>query len=253
VKFTSSLGRIDVEMRTSAGEATVVVRDTGMGIRREFLPHVFERFRQADSSHARRHGGLGLGLAIVRHLAEAHGGSVGVDSPGEGQGASFVVRLPARATHRVMPPADVMDPPRVARLAGLRILVVDDERDARDFLGALVALHGAEVEVAASVGEALDVMASWRPNILLADLGLPDRDGYALIEAVRALEPSLGSIPAVAVTAYAGMRERVRAFEAGYGWHVAKPVDPDQLLTVVCAAARTLQGDSNDTLQASRP
>ena len=240
VKFTPPHGRIDVVLTTNDGAAQIIVRDTGAGIRPEFLPYVFERFRQADSTRSRKHGGLGLGLAIVRHLAEAHGGSVAVDSAGENQGATFTVRLPMRAVRHTPQPVDATAQRTDATLAGLRILVVDDERDARDFLAALLNMHGATVELASSAGEALGVMAAGRIDLLLADLGLPDRDGYSLIEAIRTLAPEFGgAVPAVAVTAYAGLRERTRALEAGYGWHVAKPVDPDQLLTVVAAAVQS--------------
>ena len=241
VRFTPPRGSIDVEMRLSDSNAgvDVVVRDTGVGIGPEFLPHVFERFRQADGSHSRKHGGLGLGLAIVRHLAEAHGGAVAVDSQGEGLGATFTVHLPVNGVHHTVHPSDGASEKRGSALANLTILVVDDERDAREFLAALLSLHGATVEVAASAGEALGIMATTHIDVLLADLGLPGRDGYSLIQAIRSLDPDRGgNVPAVAVTAYAGLRERSRAFELGYGWHVAKPVDPEQLLTVVSAAAR---------------
>ncbi len=240
VKFTPAHGGIDVEMRPVDAGIEVAVRDTGLGIGRDFLHHVFERFRQADSSHSRRHGGLGLGLAIVRHLVEAHGGTVGVDSPGEGQGATFTVRLPVRSVRGPQRPSTGAEPRHGAALSGLHVLVLDDERDAREFLAALLLIHGAEVDIASSAGEALGIIANRRVDVLLADLGLPDRDGYALIQAIRSLDPAMGgAVPAVAVTAYAGLRERARAFEAGYGWHVAKPVDPDQLLSVVVAAAKS--------------
>jgi CheY-like chemotaxis protein len=227
-------------MRAVDAGIEVAVRDTGLGIGRDFLHHVFERFRQADSSHSRRHGGLGLGLAIVRHLVEAHGGAVGVDSPGEGQGATFTVRLPIRSVRRPPRVLSGAEPRLGAALSGLHVLVVDDERDAREFLAALLLMHGAEIDIASSAGEALGIIANRQVDVLLADLGLPDRDGYALIQAIRSLDPGQGgAVPAVAVTAYAGLRERARAFEAGYGWHVAKPVDPDQLLSVVVAAAKS--------------
>src|SRR6185503_17380129 len=179
VKFTPSGGAIEVELKAAADGADIEVRDTGAGIPRDFLGHVFERFRQADSSHSRRHGGLGLGLAIVRHLVEAHGGSVGVDSPGEGLGAKFTVRLPVRSVRRAAraPAVDSTSP--AMRLTGVHVLIVDDERDAREFLAALLSMHGAVVEVAASAGEALGLISSRRVDVLLGDLGLPGRDGYA--------------------------------------------------------------------------
>jgi CheY-like chemotaxis protein len=207
---------------------------------REFLAHAFERFRQADSSHSRKHGGLGLGLAIVRHLVEAHGGTVAVDSKGEGLGATFTVNFPIHSMGGTLRPTGGTVDERGSTLSGLTILVVDDERDAREFLAALLSLHGANVEIAATAGEALGIIAGRHVDVLLADLGLPGRDGYSLIHAIRSLDSEHGgAVPAVAVTAYAGLREQTRAFEAGYGWHVAKPVDPDQLLGVVTAAARS--------------
>jgi PAS domain S-box-containing protein len=242
VKFTPARGSIEVELRSADDGAgvEVLVHDTGVGINRDFLGHVFERFRQADSSHSRKHGGLGLGLAIVRHLVEAHGGTVAVDSPGEGLGTTFTVHFPTHAARPLPRPVAGPAEERGTTLAGLTILVVDDERDAREFLAALLSLHGARVELASSAGEALGVMANHHIDVLLADLGLPGRDGYSLLQAIRSLDPEHGgAVPAVAVTAYAGLRERNRAFEVGYGWHVAKPVDPDQLLSVVTAAARS--------------
>ena len=251
VKFTPARGRIDVELRLPPGEAEVIVRDTGLGIRQEFLAHVFERFRQADSSHSRQHGGLGLGLAIARHLVEAHGGSITVDSTGEHQGATFTVRLPAHVVHEAAHAQQTAQLQRGTTLKGLQILVVDDERDAREFLGALLRVHGADVELAASAGEALGRLTSRHVDVLLADVGLPDQDGYALIQAIRSMTTATGSVPAVAVTAYAGLRERARAFEAGYGWHVAKPIDPDQLLAIVATAARSRERPSAPDLAPS--
>jgi len=238
VKFTPKGGRVEIELRTSDAGASVVVTDTGQGIRQDFLRHVFERFRQADGSAARRHGGLGLGLAIVRHLTEAHGGSVSAESPGEGLGATFTVHLPVREI-RTRPKTSQTPEPRGTALAGLRVLLVDDEADTRDVLRVLLEVQGANVTAASSAGEALDLLRRQPTDVLLADIGMPEQDGYALIEAVRALSTSEAIVPAVAVTAYVSSRDRARAFKAGYGWHVAKPVDPDQLIAVVSAAARS--------------
>jgi CheY-like chemotaxis protein len=236
VKFTPRGGRIEIGLRATDTSASVVVTDTGQGIGRDFLRHVFERFRQADSTASRRHGGLGLGLAIVRHLTEAHGGSVAAESPGEGLGATFTVQLPVREV-RAREKAVQRREPRGTALAGLRVLLVDDEADTRDVLRVLLEVQGAGVSVASSAGEALDLLRREPPDVLLADIGMPEQDGYALIEAVRAMSSPQGSIPAVAVTAYVSSRDRARAFKAGYGWHVAKPVDPDQLVAVISAAA----------------
>ena len=236
VKFTPRGGRIRVTVNVQDQTADVIVEDTGQGMAPDFLSHAFERFRQADSTASRRHGGLGLGLAIVRHLTEAHGGTVTAASPGEGQGATFTVRLPVRALTDGAGPAPTGVPTSTA-LSGLRILVVDDEPDAREFLRLLLDAHGATVTLAASAGEALDVLAREPVDALLADLGMPDRDGYSLIEAARTLRQAGGTMPpAIAVTAYAGVRERDRAIAAGYGWHVTKPVDAGQLVSVISAA-----------------
>jgi PAS domain S-box-containing protein len=240
VKFTPKGGQVQIELRHTDLSASVVVRDTGQGIRADFLRHVFERFRQADSTASRRHGGLGLGLAIVRHLTEAHGGSVAAESDGEGCGATFTVYLPVRAIRGRVDYASGMRDARSTALSELRILLVDDEPDTREVMRVILEIEGADVTTAASAGEALSILARRRVDVLLADIGMPGQDGYSLMEAVRALpRDGAGSTPAVAVTAYVSTRDRERAFEAGYGWHVAKPVDPEQLVAVVSTAARS--------------
>jgi CheY-like chemotaxis protein len=245
VKFTPKHGRIDVELLHSDSSASVTVTDSGQGIPGDFLQHVFERFRQADSTTSRRHGGLGLGLAIVRHLTEAHGGSVSAESAGEGLGSTFTVHLPVQVVRRRVD-VTVAEEPAGTALAGLQVLLVDDEPDTRDVLRMLLELQGAHVSTASSAGEALDFLRRRAVDVLLADIGMPGQDGYALIEAVRALQTPEATIPAIAVTAYVSSRDRARAFDAGYGWHLAKPVDPDQLVAVVSAAAL-----SNKSAQAS--
>lgn len=203
VKFTPSDGRIDVRLDHADGQAQVTVRDTGQGIPPEFLPHVFERFRQQDATTSRKHGGLGLGLSIVRHLTEAHGGTVSVSSPGEGGGATFTLRLPLSSVRREAVRAAAPELQRPS-LSGVRVLVVDDETDARELLAMVLEACGADVTSVGSAGEALHVLSTHRFDILLADIGMPDRDGYDLIRAIRDLPSEAGgTIDAVAVTAYA--------------------------------------------------
>ena len=237
IKFTSSGGRIDVELRSADAKAEILVRDTGQGIAPAFLRHLFQRFRQMDASTARRHGGLGLGLSIVRHLTEAHGGTVAAESAGEGQGATFRVRFPLRAAQHPdpRPPADPAEPGR--DLAGARILVVDDEADARELLRYVLENRGADVETAVSAGEALHLLGEGTFHVLIADIGIPELDGYALIRLVRQLPAAHHrGIPAIAVTAYASARERDQALDAGYDWHLGKPVEPEHLVATVSAA-----------------
>jgi PAS domain S-box-containing protein len=239
IKFTPSGGRIDLALERIASRAEIVIRDTGQGIEPAFLPRVFERFQQADSSPARRHGGLGLGLAIVRHLVEAHGGTVRAESPGIGHGATFTVSLPMRAVPQ-RPTRAMRGAERTgaARLSGARALVVDDEADARELMRYVLETRGAHVSVATTMLEALDLLARETFDVLIADLGMPEQDGYALIRAIRALPESGGCrIPAIAVTAYASLRDRDQALTAGYNCHLAKPVDPDALVEAVVDAS----------------
>lgn len=234
VTFTLAGGRVDVELRQADRCAEVVVRDTGEGIAPEFLPHVFERFRQSDSRPSRRHGGLGLGLAIVRHLSEAHGGTVHAVSEGVGRGAVFTVRLPIESVGPRQPHAPAAPSGEAPVLARRHILVVDDEADARDLTCLLLTGRGAEVTAVGSAGEALHALRTQHFDALMADIGMPDQDGYALIRAVRALSTDDGGlIPAVAVTAYASLHDRDEALSAGYDWHVAKPVEPNELVDAI--------------------
>lgn len=235
VKFTPAGGLVKVELRRMGGDVLLVVRDTGEGIAADFLPHVFERFRQSDSRPSRRHGGLGLGLAIARHLCEAHGGTVTATSEGVGKGATFTVRLPLESIvareAATAPSAPITDAPV---LAGCRVLIVDDDADARFLMGEVLTADGAEVTEAASVRDALRAMRARRFDALLADIGMPGEDGYVLIRTVRALAADQGGrIPAVAVTAYASSRDRERTLAAGFDAHVPKPVEAPNLVSAI--------------------
>jgi CheY-like chemotaxis protein len=245
VKFTPNGGRVEVSLRPVAGHVEVAVRDTGQGISPAFLPYVFDRFRQADPSSTRRHGGLGLGLAIVRHMVDLHGGRVRVESGGDGQGATFTVELPpASARPLAAPPhaepaADsrpTFEPSPV--LTGLRVLVVDDDADTIETIRMVLAACGAEVRTATSVGEALPALEAWRPDILVSDLAMPGDDGYALIRRVRALPPDRGGrIPAVALSAYARLEDRLKVLAAGFQMHAPKPIEPAELIAIVSSVA----------------
>jgi CheY-like chemotaxis protein len=242
VKFTPEGGRVEVRLERVDSHAKITVSDTGKGISAEFLPYVFERFRQADSTTAREHGGLGLGLAIVRQLVELHGGTIRAESQGEGHGATFSVDLPLMAVR--MEAAEVereyqragggRSTERGSALEGLRVLVVEDAADSREIIRAVLMQGGAEVRTSASTREALEVLDQWRPDVLMSDIGMPNEDGYALIHKVRALaEDRGGRIPAAALTAYVKTEDRKRVLAAGYQMHVAKPVGPAELITAV--------------------
>lgn len=247
IKFTPKRGRVQIRLERINSHVEIIISDTGKGISAEFLPYVFERFRQADSSITRNHGGLGLGLAIVRSLVEMHGGTVLVDSPGEGQGSTFTVKLPILVVHskpnqerRVHPTAaDESDDNQLdesINLNGLRILVVDDEPDARELLKTVLQTYGAEVTVAASSREAMEMLEKFAPQVLISDIGMPGEDGYAFIRRVRALDAQRGGkIPAIALTAYAREEDRRRSLLAGFQMHLPKPVNPDELVLVVAS------------------
>jgi signal transduction histidine kinase len=243
VKFTPQGGRVEARLDRVDSQACITVSDTGQGISPDFLPHVFDRFRQADSAMTRASGGLGLGLAIVRHLVELHGGTVRAESRGEGQGAIFTVELPLvfrqaetsdtqGATERAEDVAGAFE--GSGALDGLRVLVVDDEADTRELLAFVLEQCGARVMTVASAREALDTLAESKFDVLLSDIGMPGEDGYQLIRRVRSLDRQQGgNIPAVALTAYATEEDRTRAFSAGFQVHMAKPVEPTQLIAVV--------------------
>ena len=238
VKFSAPGSRVEVRVAADGpGTAVVSVTDHGEGIDPAFLPHVFERFRQADGSSTRAHGGLGLGLAIVRSLTELHGGTVTATSEGRGRGASFAVRLP-RSTESVEMPkrAAISSQPTSASLRGMRVLVVDDDPDAREIASAVLTNFEAEVVAVGSVGEALDRLPAARPDVLVCDIGMPERDGYSLIESVRSLPHAEGGdVPAVALTAYTRPADRSRALAAGFDEHLGKPLDVAKLVRVVAS------------------
>ena len=243
IKFTPAGGRVEIELSTVTNYqlpitnyAQITIKDTGKGISGDFLPHVFETFRQADASITRQYGGLGLGLAIVRHLVELHGGTVSVESPGEGQGATFIVQLPLLASkENKVEKGDNEDKEDKGEfpLAGKRVLVVDDEPDTQEFLVFTLEQYGATTCAVASVASALEVITSFQPDLLLSDIGMPNEDGYNLIRKVRNLADKIATLPAVALTAYARSEDRIRALEAGFQTHVAKPIEPEELVTVV--------------------
>lgn len=240
IKFTDAGGHVEVCLARRNDEVEISVTDSGQGIKPEFLPLVFDRFRQEDGSISRRHGGLGLGLAIVRHLVELHAGTVDAQSAGEGKGAKFIVRLPVREANLLprvteTPAGGIVT---AAMLMGLRLLVVDDDAGARELISGMLEGFGAEVSMAESGQAALTLLFAQRPDVLIADLGMPGMDGFALIEQVRALDPDFGGkTPAVAVTAYASPQDRLRALQAGYQNHVAKPVEAEELAIVIASLA----------------
>ena len=243
VKFTPKAGRVQVRLERVSSHLEIAVSDTGIGIAADLLPHVFDRFRQADSTSRRHHGGLGLGLALVKHLVELHGGSVRAESAGADQGATFVITLPVmaqlvteRGTHPTARRAGTLE--AASGVAGLRLLLVDDERDTIELFTSLFTQHGAEVIAARSAAEALGLLAATRPDVLVCDVEMPGEDGYTLIRKVRALGTKEGgSIPAVAVTAYGSVEDRIRLLAAGFQMHVPKPVEPAELITVVASVA----------------
>ncbi len=233
VKFTSTGGRVEIRMEAEGPDVRVDVADTGNGIAAAFLPHVFERFRQADGSSTRLHGGLGLGLSIGRQLVELQGGRMTANSAGEGQGSTFSVYLPIReAETRPAPamPVDRRPRARAIDLEGTHVLIVDDEPDARELLRVMLAQTGARVSEAESAADALRVYSEGRPDILLADLAMPGQDGYALLQAIRKLAAGEGGdVRAIAVSAYARREDRQRALKAGFNDHVSKPVQVGDL------------------------
>lgn len=233
VKFTPNQGQITVRLQVVENQAEITVTDTGMGINAEFLPYLFESFRQEDISITRKHGGLGLGLAIVRQLVEAHGGTIQAHSPGEGQGATFVVRLPRLLGQRRDRPA-APKPQTDLDLTGLQIISVDDSADTREFLSVLLGQYGADVTTVSSATEALTTLQTTRADVLISDIGMPDIDGYSLIRQIRTLPAGQGgNLPAIALTAYARQEDRQKSLASGYQRHLTKPLDVEKLVYTI--------------------
>jgi CheY-like chemotaxis protein len=238
LKFSPKGGRVEIRLERAGSAARVSVIDQGEGIAADVLPHIFERFRQADSSTRRRHGGLGLGLAIVRSLVELHGGSVAAASPGLGQGATFTVILPLVT----MPAAQVVrdaTAPNEVDLAGIRVLVADDDLSNLQMIAQLLRLHGASVMSASDASSAISIAKGWEPDALILDIGMPDKDGYELLRELRAaVAKDEKSLPAVAVTGFASQEDGRRALQAGFQAHVAKPFDMTGLCQLLAQLTR---------------
>jgi PAS domain S-box-containing protein len=241
IKFTPVGGTIEMRLESRDSFAQIIVSDNGKGISPEFLPYIFERFRQADSSYSRKYSGLGLGLAIVKNLVELHGGTIQAESAGEGKGATFTVRLPLRKisdnqygeTQRHSS-GEIKIPTITSELAGLSILVVDDDDDTRELIETILTQSGANVRVASSASEAFRELESWWPNILISDISMPECDGYQFIKILREREPGR-RLPAVALTAHARVEDRLKALKAGFQMHVPKPIEPVELITIVAS------------------
>jgi len=242
VKFTPKGGRVHVVLERVNSHVEIAVNDTGRGIAPDALPHLFERFWQADSSTTRAVGGLGLGLAIVRHLVELHGGTVVAESPGAGAGSTFTVKLPlvptrtAGETVRRHPLAVEGASQSLTRLDGVRVLLVDDEPDANEVMRMLLGRCGAEVRVAGSAQHGLEILARWKPDVIVSDVGMSGQDGYAFIAKVRASDRA-ARVPAIALTAFASVDDRIRLLSAGFQMHVAKPVEPAEITAAIAAMA----------------
>lgn len=233
VKFTPASGTVTVRAKPINSQLHIQVEDSGIGIAPEFLPHVFEYFRQADGSTTRSQGGLGLGLAITRRLVELHGGTIHVDSPGVGQGTTFTVMFPMRTT---LGSRDLAHQPSQdsLNLQGLKALVVDDEVDARELLTVILEQQGLQVKCAGTVQDALGILTSFRPDVIISDIGMPEEDGYSFLQTVRSLpDPDISGAPAIALTAYARDDDRQHALEAGYQTHLSKPFDPSEVVNAI--------------------
>ena len=236
VKFTPPNGTIRIRIESEKSNVKITVSDSGQGINRAFLPYVFERFRQADNSYTRQVGGLGLGLAIVRHLVELHDGEVSVESAGENQGATFTVCLPTVFKPEIEPePATVAPPVKSAEPPeGIRILLVEDDEDSREMLKIMFEQNGMHITGVESAAKAVELIQQMKPDVLISDIGLPNEDGYELIGKIRQLSPEKGGLtPAIALTGYVSLQDRSHAFNVGFQKHLSKPVDIDELLELV--------------------
>lgn len=259
IKFTPRNGSVSVAIDSDEQYARLLVTDTGEGITPEFLPYVFDRFRQAEGSIARRHGGLGLGLAVARHLVELHGGTISAESGGPGRGASFKVDLPVPALQSDNGSLDDLrsrwkeiqrSKPRSARnqLEGLRVLVVEDDADSRTLVSMMLKRQGAEVLAVGTADEAMSTIALESADVLISDIGMPDQDGFELIRKIRKLPAERGgSIPAIALTGYATAKDRERAFAEGFQTHLPKPIEPAELVNAIAA----LTGRKSEPLETS--
>jgi CheY-like chemotaxis protein len=246
VKFTPKGGRVHVTLERVNSHVEIAVSDTGEGLSPEQLAHIFDRFWQADASPARTHGGLGLGLAIARQLAELHGGTLVAESAGEGQGSTFTVKLPVvpfsrRAGEAVrrhpMLPGEAAGA-QMPELESVRVLLVDDDPDTNEAMRVLLGRCGAEVRVAASAAHAFEILGRWTPDVLVSDVGMPGEDGYALLARVRQSDGPFARIPAIALTAYASVEDRVRLLSAGFHMHLAKPADLRELTAAIRVVLR---------------
>ena len=250
VKFTPAGGSVQIRISCNDSTTELAISDTGEGISAEFLPHVFNRFEQADGSRTRRHGGLGLGLAITRHLVEMHGGTIVAESDGIGLGSTFTIKMPVAAVTNAaandLPITKTLDPsePEPPNLAGLKILAIDDLHDARELLRTVLEQYGADVTTASSAREGLQVIAGWRPSLIVCDIGMPDEDGYSFIRKVRGLDPERGGkTPAIALTGYVRVEDRMFALEAGYQMFVPKPVEAIELGKIVATLVGKADSD----------
>jgi CheY-like chemotaxis protein len=233
VKFTPPGGSIEVHVAEGPSDVEIIVRDNGPGIPLEFLPHVFEPFRQASSGASRIAGGVGLGLSIVRHIVEAHGGTCSAHSDGPGSGSRFSVRLPTTQAARGGD-ASV----RAGDLRGRRVLAVDDDESTRDLVATMLVMYGVSVRTAARATQAMEVLVKWNPDVLLADIAMPGEDGYDLIRRIRALPPPTGNVPAVALTGYTDPQSVQRAFASGFDAHLGKPLEPHVLADALSKVLR---------------
>jgi CheY-like chemotaxis protein len=244
IKFTQRGGVVTIDLRCVGSTVRLTVADTGEGISAEFLPYVFDRFRQAEGSISRKQGGLGLGLAVVRHLVELHGGSIGAESAGLGEGSVFTVELPlaqerrdpARAEERRDEAERRRSRKGAVRLDGVHVLLVEDDDDSRKLLGTMLKRYGARVTSTKSAAEAFAVFSGDVPDILISDIGMPDEDGYEFMRKLRSLPPEKGGLtPAIALTGYASRKDRERALNAGYQQHMAKPIEQVDMISAIAA------------------